>query len=311
MQLSIIIINYKTPTLTKRCIESIFKFKGEIDLEIIVVDNDSKDNSKEVVLNSFPEVIWINNLTNEGFGRANNLGVSHAKGEYLLLLNSDCILLSNTLEKCLSRAISISDLGVLGCKLINEDGSPQKSIYYYIGDYIGILKNNLLYDYFFRPNPTEIKALMGAFMLIPRKVFEAAKGFDPDFFMYAEEIELCNRIKQLGYKIIYYEEAITVHKHGGSSEGSTWSVKQNYLSTALLFLKTRGLKGYFVYHILYIVTFLTNFLLLWKTDINYRNEFYISSQNYFSNLTYYIKIPFLYSKSKGNGKRILRRDKKL
>lgn len=304
--LSVIIVNYKTPDLVIRCINSIYKTFSLNSLEIIVIDNCSGDDSENKTCTLFPKIIWINNNSNEGFGRANNLGASKAKADFLLFLNSDMIVLDDTINDCLRHIQEESNIGVLGCKLMNEDGSHQKSIYHYVGDYMGVLQTNLIVDYFYKSKAKEIKAVMGAFMLIPKKVFDEAKGFDPDFFMYAEELDLCRRIKKLGYKITYTEKAIAIHKHGGSSEGSNWSFRQNFLSNALLYLKVRGYVGYFIYHFLMTSTFLMNLALLWKMNKKYRIDFWKIHSYYFSNFVNYIKIPFLYSKLIGNGKRILK-----
>lgn len=305
--LSIIIVNYKTPELTLRCITSILDSILSSEFEIIVVDNCSEDDSEKIIVSQFPEITWINNLSNTGFGRANNIGAKCAKGKYLLFLNSDMLVLDNTISNTLDYIERYSDIGVLGCKLLNEDGSVQKSIYYYVGDYMGVLKNNLVIDYFCKPKPTKIKAVMGAFMLIQKKVFDSVDGFDPDFFMYAEELDLCRRIERKGFQIHYLETAIAIHKHGGSSEGVDWAQKQNYLSNALLYLKVKGIGGYFLYHFLYHFNFITNMFLLWKMNKNYRKDFWTDQKMYFSNYVYYIKIPFLYSTLLGNGKRILKR----
>ena len=305
--LSIILVNYKTPELTKRCIESIYISHISIEFEIIVVDNCSKDDSEKMICSKFPAVKWINNIENTGFGRGNNLGVFYSKGQHLLLLNSDIILETNTVEECLEYFRRNENIGVLGCKLLNEDRTIQKSTYQYIGTYIGVLKENILLDYFVRFKETKVHAVMGAFMLIPKKVFEEVNGFDPDFFMYAEELDLCRRIEKRGYKIIYLDSVSAIHKHGGSSKGSDWATKQNYLSTALSYLKVKGVGGYFVYHFLMCINFISNLALLWKMDNQYRRDFWENQRNYYSNFIYYLKIPFLYSKEQGNGKRVLKR----
>ncbi len=305
--LSIIIVNYKTPDLTYQCINSIYKADIPEEVEIILVDNCSEDGSELQITKKFQDVIWINNPVNAGFGRGNNLGVSHANGKYILFLNSDILLEEDTVKVCLNYMENNPKIGVLGCKLLNEDGSLQKSVYHYVGDYMGVLRNNLLVDFIFKPKALKIKAVMGSFMLIPKNIFNEVGGFDPDFFMYAEELDLCRRIEQKGHKIHYLETVSATHKHGGSSEGSDWSHKQNYLSNALLYLKVRGVMGYFIYHILSAGTFITNLLLLWKMDKNYRKDFWQDQKKYFSNYWNYIKIPFLYSKSMGDGKKILKR----
>jgi GT2 family glycosyltransferase len=306
LSLSIIIINYKTPELTCLCLESIFKSSFK-DFEILVVDNCSSDRSEEIITTKFPSIRWINNAENLGFGRANNIGASLAKGTYILLLNSDIVLQDNTLKVCVEHIHADKSIGVLGCKLLNEDLTLQKSVYNYVGDYTGILKYNLILDCLIKVKPSSTKAVMGAFMLIPKKIFEEVNGFDPDFFMYAEELDLCRRIKQKGYDIVYLDSVTATHRHGGSSEGSDWSGKQSYLSTALLYLKVKGYVGYFIYHFFMFFNFATNLLLLWKMDRTYRRDFWRGQKLYFSNYYYYIQIPFLYSKSTGHGKRILKR----
>lgn len=304
--LSVIIVNYKTPQLTKACIESVMK-SSFTDFEIIVVDNASNDNSKEIVCSEFSGVVWIQNSSNEGFGRANNLGIDVAKGEYILLLNSDVNVNEDTIEKCIIHLKQDTDIGVLGCKLLNADLSPQKSWYYYIADYKGVLKYNLLLDYLHKfKQPLKIKAVMGAFMMMPTKVVKEAGKFDPDFFMYAEEIELCHRISKRNYKIEYFEDAVAIHDHGASSDNK-WAIKQNYLSEALLFYKIRGFWGYKLYHLLFAFNSLTNLVLMWKLDKDYRKGFLGMLKAYYSNFLHYFVIPFKYSRKIGNGERLLKK----
>lgn len=307
VDLSIIIVNYKTPDLTIRCIESIYNSTTNFSYEIVVVDNCSLDKSRQRITEKFPSVFFVSNTENEGFGRANNLGVTKANGNYLLFLNSDMLLQTNTIEDSLGYIYQIPNIGVLGCKLLNEDGTQQKSVYHYVGDYMGVLHTNLLVDYFFKPKLSKIKAVMGAFMIIPKSIFNEVGGFDPDFFMYAEELDLCRRIENKKFEIKYLETVVAIHKHGGSTTNSDWAIKQNYLSSALLFLKVRGIFGYLLYHFLFVNSFLSNTLLLWKMDKRYRKDFWYVHKKYFSNIVDYIKIPFLYSKKIGNGQRILRR----
>src|SRR5690625_224040 len=197
MKLSIIIINYKTPDLTSRCIDSIYKSDISFPFEIIVVDNNSQDNSKNIVITMFPDIKWIQNSYNSGFGRANNLGVKQAKGEFILLLNSDMLLLPDqNLNVLLNRIKDNSKIGVIGCKLLNEDGSFQKSYYYDIGTLKRELRNNVLWYKLMKPVPKRLDAVMGSFMLFRKTDFEKLEGFDEDFFMYAEELELCMRFKR-------------------------------------------------------------------------------------------------------------------
>ena len=298
MKLSIIIINYKTPNLTVKCLDSVYNTTKFENFEIIVVDNNSEDNSREIITQKFPSIKWIANPINDGFGRANNLGVKHAIGNYLLFLNSDVVVKPNTIDGCLVYLKQNPHTGVLGCKLLNEDGSLQKSVYTYVGSFKNILKENLLYDYFTIKKEAPIDAIMGAFMLCPKIVFEKTNGFDPDFFMYAEELEWCYRVKKEGYQIKYYDLYEATHIHGASSQtNNNWSSKQNMLSNALLYLKIRGVSGYIIYHMLFVLNFLINFILLWKMTKEYRKYFWLSYSDYFSNIFYYLKIPFLYAET--------------
>ncbi len=306
--ISIIIVNYKTPGLLLRCIESIKRtIAHSVSYEVIVVDNASNDSSEAQIISQFPDTIWINKKENDGFGRANNVGIKASKGKYLLLLNSDMVLAENTVEACLTEIEKSKTIGVLGCKLLNDDGSIQKSLYYYVADYTELLNTNIIYEYIVKSKPTKIKAVMGAFMLIPRSVIEDCGMFDPDFFMYSEELEWCNRIAHKGYEISYNGDVLAYHKHAGSSTDSVWVMRQKYLSNALLFYKIRGIAGYILYHLLFLLNTVTNFIVMWRFDKTFRNNYWKTQKGYFSNIGYYLMIPFIYSQNIGDGKKLLRR----
>lgn len=296
MNLSIIIVNYKTPQLTINCINSIYKSESELSYEIIVVDNNSQDDSLKLIRKNFPKVKTIANEINEGFGRANNLGVKYAKGKFLLFLNSDVILLKECdLQSCLNQFEKDSEIGVLGCKLLNEDFSVQKSTYYDVSTFRSLLSQNILWYKIFKPKPKSLDAVMGAFMIIPRELFIKVEGFDKDFFMYAEELELCLRIKKEENKIKFFKHYFAIHKHGGSSKNNSWPQRQNILSNALLYFKARGWIGYFVYHLIFNFNIITNTLLsftLPKKSIESYKKLY---KAYFSNFKYYIKLPFYFT----------------
>lgn len=303
IKLSIIIVHYKTYALTRQCINSI----GYNDTwEIIIVDNNSQDGSKQKIKNEFPFVKWIENEQNEGFGRANNIGASETKGEFLLFMNSDMLIPENTIENCLQYIRTNPKIGVLGPKLLNEDGSLQKSAYHFIGDHQEILQENLLLDKLLKFKTPPIKAVMGSFMIIPKDVFRKVNGFDPDFFMYCEELDLCSRIAKIGYKIVYFDSEFAIHKHGGSSTTSEWVVRQTYLSRSLLVLKQKGISGYFIAHFIHHLNFLTNFILMWLLDDRYRKSFWTTNKSYFSNWLNYCKIPFTFNKNLGKGNKLLK-----
>ena len=305
IQISIIIVHYKTLELTSRCLKSLYESKIE-GAEIIIVDNDSNDGAKENILSEFPSIKWITNSSNEGFGRANNLGAKNALGKHLLFLNSDMIVPQNTIESCLDHLEKNSEIGALGPKLLNEDGSHQKSTYRHIGGHQELLKDNLLLDKLYKFKAPDIRAIMGSFLMIPKDAFVQSKGFDPDFFMYCEELDLCDRIADLGKTIVYFDEVHAIHKHGGSSTDSGWSLRQTYLSRALLVYKRKGLGDYILSHWIYTFNFFINFLLMWKLDKNYRDDYWISQRAYFKNWLLYWKIPFKFGSKLGNGKQYLK-----
>lgn len=303
IQLSIIIVHYKTLELTQRCLLNLDIQKH---WEIIIVDNNSQDGAKDKILKEHPYIKWITNPENEGFGRANNIGVAHSKGEFILLLNSDMLVEHEAIQKCIEYFDLHSNVGVLGCKLINEDGSLQKSTYAFIGENEEIWRTNLLVDKIKRfKEPKNIRAVMGSFFIMRKEDFQQLEGFDPDFFMYCEELDLCDRVvNELNKEIIYYPDIRATHKHGGSSEGS-WSAQQTWLSRALLVYKRKGLFYYITYHFVMSITILTNFLLGWKIGKEYQQSWRKTVRAYRSNRKIYFQIPFIYSRKRGNGKNML------
>ena len=216
------------------------------------------------------------------------------------------LVLKDSIIDCLAYIQKNPTIGVLGPKLLNEDGTFQKSAYSYIGDQQEILKDNLLLDKLFNFNSPSIKAVMGSFMIIPKNVFEQVQGFDPDFFMYCEELDLCERIHALGYTIHYLESVTAIHKHGGSSTASNWSTRQTYLSRSLLVYKRKGLLQYFISHALYHFNFITNFFLMWLLDTNYRKSYWLVLRSYFSNWLIYWTIPFNFTRKLGSGSKLLK-----
>ncbi|MFY7991177.1 MAG: glycosyltransferase family 2 protein [Fluviicola sp.] len=303
--LSIIIVNYKTPLLTEKCIESIYSTTSKnIHLEIIIVDNASQDNSEQFITSKYSDVKWISNPVNEGFGRANNKGIEIANGNFVLLLNSDLILLNQTIEKALAAIKKHPNPGILGCQPLNIDGSEQ-NFTSTIASFRKLIDKNLIINYLFPAKNVSQEAVMGSFMLFPKKVLDECGSFDPDFFMYSEEIELCHRIKMKGFDIVMERSITFLHENGGSSSDKTWANRQSYLSSALLFYKIHGVAGYILYHFVNHLNYFINFLLLWKFDKSYRKDFRSDFSNYFSIYAHYFRIPILYSRETGRGKRIL------
>lgn len=237
MDLSIVIINYNTFQLTCACIESVLQYARNISYEIIVVDNASpKDNADEFLVR-FPQIKLVKNPENNGFAKGNNLGIRHAAGKYILLLNSDAYLI----EDCLSPAIYFMqhhhEVGALSVKILYPDGRFQKTARRF-----RTLRNELLdlarplllmmpyrkratlmlNQYFRGDFDTEVDWVSGAFMLFPKKVVEQLpeQKLDERFFMYGEDELWCYQFKKLDYKNYFLSTTSVVHIANASTEPS-------------------------------------------------------------------------------------------
>lgn len=257
LDLSIIIINYNTNKLTSDCIDSIKSSDvSMIDYEIIVIDNASPIEDPEKLKVTFPEIQLIKSDENLGFGRANNLGIDIAKGKYILLLNSDTIVLEGCISKCIdflnSEFAKSENIGLIGCNVLNDDKTNQYSVFGEHDPFTYFITSNPILSRFYRSSGVfdfdktqQVSGVSGCFMLFDADVFINTKSFDPDFFMYSEESDLCrNRISKW-YKIFYFSEASIIHL-GGKSSPTSKAMIQNMLSYALYRYKI-GLMDYTLY----------------------------------------------------------------
>src|SRR5579872_5763101 len=237
MDISIIIVNYNVREFLRGALESVRRSLafGRLTGEVFVVDNASRDGSAEMVRQEFPEV-KLNALNeNLGFGKANNLAMRQATGEYLLILNPDTILGEDTLLVMVDFMKSHPKAGVSGCKLLNADGSFQISCrrgfptpwasftkLFGLSTFFPNSPRFAQYNLTYLPvdQTYEIDALAGAFMLLSREAFEKTAGFDEDYFMYGEDIDLCYRIKKAGLGVFYVHSTSTIHFKGESTRRS-------------------------------------------------------------------------------------------
>lgn len=232
MDVSIIIINYKSCALVMDCINSIVQQTTQGSYEIIVVDNDSQDGAKEKILSAYPETVWVQTGYNAGFARANNAGMKVAKGEYFLILNADTIILNKAIDQSLVMLKAYPGAVGAGVQLLNTDGSAQISGAHFIKGglntllplpYLGRLIRYLGYK-FKSTIPSvqnvqqdiEVDWLVGAYMLIKASAINKSGPFDEDFFMYAEEIEWCARLRKEG-KLVLFASPKVIHIGGGTS----------------------------------------------------------------------------------------------
>ena len=244
MELSIIIINYKCGQLIIDCIRSIIDQHSTFNYEIIIVDNNSNDNSKEILIGLFPGIRWIEMNYNSGFARANNEGIRNANGESILLLNPDTIIEDNAIEKCY-HSFYESNYVACGVQLLNVDRTPQISGNYAMKGGLNYLlplpfTGNILK--FFasifnvkKPNVpdangiVEVDWINGAFLMVKKEAIDKAGLMDEDFFLYAEEAEWCSRLKKIG-KLCIYGDINIIHLQGEISNETFASSGKGYFN---------------------------------------------------------------------------------
>lgn len=284
MDVSIIIVSYNTKGLLADCLDSIKDKTSGIEYETIVVDNDSKDGTQSMIKENYPWVKLIESKDNLGFGKANNLGASHAKGKYLFLLNSDTIILNNAIKYFFDYSEKNPDFGALGAILLDSNKSTchsygkfptaRRTLFQTLAKYLRFLKNNDLYTPQRVDNPKPVEYITGADLWIPRVVYNELEGFDSKFFMYFEEADLQKRMdnKGLRRKIIPGPEII--HLEGGSDKSATkiWSQSRlkNYYASEKIYQKKHFNK--YTYPFFYIL----NKILISPLDlvVYIKNRFY-------------------------------------
>jgi GT2 family glycosyltransferase len=232
MNVSIITVGYNTRQCLKNCLNSVKEQTTGIDCEIIVVDNDSQDGSREMLREEFHDVKLICS-ENNGFGAANNLVSKAATGKYLFLLNPDTLLINNAV-KILSDYLDVHpEAGACGGNLYNADGiTPTNSCWNYFAGIAGAI--NLItvtlasrirrpqtHKYNRSEYPQKVAWVSGANLMVRRSLFEQIGGFDENFFLYCEDVDLCYRINQAGFAVVSHPDAKIIHLEGQSSGGST------------------------------------------------------------------------------------------
>ncbi|MDY0083127.1 MAG: glycosyltransferase [Ignavibacteriaceae bacterium] len=252
MDLSIIIVNYNVKEFLQNLIHSIEKASLNLTKEIIVIDNASDDGSVEFIREKFPQVNLVANKTNLGFGKANNIGLKQAKGKYILLINPDTIVAEDTFEKMIQFFESNDNVGLAGCKILNPDGTlqlacrrsfpgPWTSFTKVTGLSTLFPKSRIFARYnltYLDENDTyEVDAISGSFMMMKREVYEKTGGFDEQFFMYGEDLDLCYRIQKAGYKVFYVHPTQIIHYKGESAKRSSFDETKVFYNAMHLFVK--------------------------------------------------------------------------
>ncbi|WJS94797.1 glycosyltransferase family 2 protein [Flavobacterium johnsoniae] len=232
MQLSVIILNYNVRYFLEQCVLSVQEAIKGIDAEIIVIDNNSSDESVLMMKEKFPDVKLIENKENFGFPKGNNIGFRQAKGKYVCILNPDTVVAEDTFIKILAFAERQNNLGIIGCKLIDGTGeflpeskrgipTPWVAFTKIFSLYKIFPKTKLFNQYYAQhldENQTgKVDILVGAFMFLERKLYEDLNGFDENCFMYADDIDLSYRALQLKKNNYYFHETTVLHYKGEST----------------------------------------------------------------------------------------------
>ncbi len=259
IELSVIIVNYNVRQLLEQALISIKKAVKEISCEIFVVDNNSSDGSDILVRERFPEVTLISNDINLGFSKANNQALKLAKGKYICLINPDTIVQGDTFDVCLEYFKKHDEVGALGCKIINPDGTLQLACrrsfptpWVAFSKIIGLSKlfpkSKLFGKYnlsYCNPDETiEVDAISGSFMMVRKETINDVGYFDESFFLFGEDLDWCYRIKEKGWKIVYLPTTKIIHYKGSSTKEAAFDSIKVFYKAMQIFVGKHSKKGF-------------------------------------------------------------------
>ena len=231
IDISLILVSFNTRDVLRESLQSVAREQGSFRLEIFVVDNNSRDGSVEMVEAEFPHVRVIRSEVNLGFGAANNVALEQARGRYIVLLNSDAFLTSDSLRLSVENMDADPSVGLAGGRLVGRDYSWQPSARMFpsiVSDFkvmTGLaakFPKSRFFGSFDRTwadpmEQAEVDWVPGAYSIIRSEALARVGFFDPEFFLYSEEVDLCRRIQEAGYKIMYWPEIVVIHIGGESS----------------------------------------------------------------------------------------------
>lgn len=285
MDVSIIIINYRTPQLILDCLATIYRHTRGVTFEIVVVDNDPERGGKAQVLNAYPEVRWIDMAYNSGFGRANNAGMKVALGRYFLILNADTLLTDDVVSRCVRRMDARPDVAACGAFQHAADGTPmpfyrsfnefRKTFFILpLSAFLQRFLDKLLPEPRY-PDPDQYDWLVGAFVLVRREAVAEAGGFDEDFFMYGEDVEWSGRLAKVG-KLCYFKDCTFIHLENSNPFRRTSISWINRFSTQmqvsnLLWVRKQYGAGAYLFSIASNLLMIP-VIVVWKMAVNVRKH---------------------------------------
>lgn len=254
VKVSIVIVAYNVQELMEKCLDEAIQAVKGIPSEIIVVDNGSKDETYALVKRKYPDVILMRLKENLGFGGGNNLGIKHARGDYVVLLNSDAFIHDGCLQKAVDKLDQDSTIGMAGGRLVRPNGELQPAAMHFptLGQQFRKFISQSPSMWSFPKESQPVDWVPAAFAIIRREVLEEVGTFDERFYLYYEEVDLCQRIRNAGYSIWYLHDVIVTHIGGVScqkTEGEMFSETSFQLvicrmhSALLYFRKYYGIYG--------------------------------------------------------------------
>ncbi len=285
LDLTISVVNYNTRDLLRGCLDSVYENIRGIKFEVVVVDNNSADDSLEMLKKEFPQVILIQNKENVGFAKANNQALSRSKGRFFLLLNSDTKVLPHSIEGMVEFTDLHPEVGAVGCEQIRPDGSIQPTINIALNmwtnlwliflrffqvkrlvsnsrqasfmvnhfkEALGKTANSYLNHYLDKRDPYEVDWVSGVCLLARKKAVDEVGFLDENFFMYSEDVDWCLRMKQKGWKIYFLPGNKIIHYIKQSSNKGEFDdiSPQRFKSIFYFFKKHYGIKAVFLLKIL-------------------------------------------------------------
>ena len=246
MEITIVILSYKMKRLVKNCIKHIQESFISVPYEIIVVDNNSGDGIEEYMKKELPNIKLIISPTNSGMGAGNNIGIRAAQGKYVLVLNPDIIVFKNSIQNIYDYLKKNPQVGLVAPRLLNPDRTLQKTCYrwyktwtpLYRRTFFGKLPwakkelSDFLMDDFDHRSTREVDWVQGSCFMSPKSVLDRVGTFDEDYFMYMEDADLCCRIHEAGFQVIYLGNTEVIHMHMKMSQGGLLKIFTNPLTRA-------------------------------------------------------------------------------